>query len=184
MSDADQNLIEYLAEHDCSCPQCGYNLRGATCYQCSECGLEFEDYGIEKLITLRDGTVNERWAIGIAQFILICWAVVVSISLILLAKSLQALNAQLPVLPGATSQATTWGWEDFFTVLVIVALILFGVGLFMILQREKRFIITRNRQKQSFRIGSVISVLPYVIIILGGLPLMLIVHMITAAFLD
>lgn len=38
-ADADESrLIDFLADHDCDCPLCHYNLRGLTSAHCPECG--------------------------------------------------------------------------------------------------------------------------------------------------
>jgi len=39
MDDSDQNLIEYLTEHEAVCPECEYALAGLQTDRCPECGL-------------------------------------------------------------------------------------------------------------------------------------------------
>lgn len=178
MSDADQNLIEYLAEHDCSCPQCSYNLRGTTKYQCSECGLRFEGCDIERLRTLHFEATDDRRVIRVAQFVLACWLIFIPIAFYFTIVSLRSFVASQGGKP-----PDTLSWADWITVFFMLAVLATGVGLLLFLQRERRLVLMRRSQKGTWRATLIVG-LPYGIIILGGLPLFFVAARIAAEILD
>lgn len=174
MSDADQNLIEYLAEHDSSCPQCSYNLRGTIKYQCSECGLEFEGYNLDKLLTLRYESVDERRVIRVAQFVLVCWFVLIPLIIFEIIRAVHSYSAEYLPPTGATPQASNGSWEDLMFVVVALAIIFADIGLLILLQRGRRSVTVRRQQKTSLQKYSWVSTVSCWIIILCGLPLVLV----------
>lgn len=103
-------LVEWLADRDAPCPNCGYNLRGLTCANCPECGME---------VRLRIGLAEPRWVdwivglIGLA--VSLGWSGGISAMFLIAAifgrGSHDAIESLLYFAPGALiSGLLTWAW--------------------------------------------------------------------------
>lgn len=171
MDDSDQNLLKYLIDHDCSCPQCSYNLRGIMKYQCSECGLEFDGYGLDKLLTLRYESVDERRRIRVAQFILVCWLLLIPLIFFALITVENSLVATYGARNGTTTQVRIGSWVEWG---VVLGLIFVDIAVLVLLQRGRCVVTIRRQQNAGRKSSSRTSAASYAIIILGGLPLVVI----------
>jgi hypothetical protein len=62
--DDSPNLLALLKDHDCPCPACGYNLRGANRCVCPECGKAFD---LPSLLNRQDG-IDLAWLVMVISF--------------------------------------------------------------------------------------------------------------------